>query len=482
MRFNLIGLTLLLLSQIGWAGVKIEHWQTEQGSRVYFVQTPSLPMVDVRVAFDAGSARDGAQFGLASLTSAMLDTGAGAWNADELANRFESVGAAFSTGVSEDMAWLALRSLTQKDLFEKAFETFQTVLTQPRFNEDDFQREKSRTLAALKHREESPGALANIAFQKALYRDHPYAHPEEGMVETVAGFEADDLKAFYQQFYVAANAIVVIVGDLNRQQAEQTAQKLLANLPVGEKPSEIPPVTLPTQAGTHTIDFPSTQTHVLAGMPGTHRKDPDYFTLYVGNHILGGASLVSRLFDEVREKRGLAYSAASQFMPLYREGPFVISLQTRNDQTRQAIDVMTATLNDFIQKGPTEAELIAAKKNITGGFALRTDNNSKLSEYVTMIGFYQQPLDYLDTFPAKVEAVTVEGIKEAFQRRIKPEWLQTITVGGAGSLPAAALTPSLAVGGKDSRPAAALTPSLVVGGKDSKLAAVLPPSTAEGEK
>ncbi|AEG02477.1 M16 family metallopeptidase [Methylomonas methanica] len=430
MRFNLIGLFLLLLSQASWANVTIQHWRTNQGTRVYFVQTPSLPMVDIRVAFDAGSARDDAQFGLAALTSAMLDTGAGAWNADEIANRFDSVGAVFTAGVSEDMAWLSLRTLIDKTLFDKAFGTFQAILNTPAFNEDDFQREKNRTLAGLKHREESPGALAGIAFNKALYHDHPYAHPEEGMVETVAGFEVDDLKAFYKKYYVSANAIVVIVGDLQKPRAEQIAEKLIAGLPVGEKPAEIPPVTIPTQATTQRIAFPSSQTHVLSGMPGTHRKDPDYFTLYVGNYILGGGSLVSRLFDEVREKRGLAYSASSQFMPLYREGPFVMSLQTRNDQTDQAIKVMDETLNDFIKNGPTEAELAAAKKNITGGFALRTDNNAKLTDYVTMIGFYQQPLDYLDQFPAKVEAVSVQDIKDAFQRRIKPEWLQTVTVGG----------------------------------------------------
>jgi len=430
MRFNLIGLALLLLTPLSWAGVDIQHWQTSQGSPVYFVQTPSLPMVDVRVVFDAGSARDGDQFGLATLTSALLDTGAGDWNADDIANRFDSVGAAFSNGVSEDMAWLSLRSLTDKHLFEKALTTFQTILTQPRFNEDDFQREKSRMLAGLKHREESPGAIASIAFNKALYHDHPYAHPEEGMVETVAGFEASDLKDFYKRFYVAANAMVVIVGDLNQAQAEQIAEKLTSGLAKGEKPAEIPPVTMPTQASSQKIDFPSAQTHVLSGLPGTHRKDPDYFALYVGNHILGGASLVSRLFDEVREKRGLAYSASSQFMPLYREGPFIMSLQTRNDQTDQAIEVMDETLKNFIDDGPTEAELLAAKKNITGGFALRTDNNSKLTDYVSMIGFYRQPLDYLDQFPTKVEAVSVADIKDAFQRRIKLDLLQTVAVGG----------------------------------------------------
>jgi zinc protease len=430
MRFNLIGLGLFLLAQLAWAGVDIQHWQTSQGARVYFVQTPSLPMADIRVAFDAGSARDEAQFGLAALTSALLDTGAGDWNADEIANRFDSVGAAFSAGVSEDLAWLSLRSLTEKALFDKALSTFQTVLTQPRFNEDDFQREKNRTLAGLKHREESPGALANITFSKALYHDHPYAHPEEGMVETVAGFEVDDLKQFYKKYYVSANAIVVIVGDLQKSQAAEIAEKLIAGLPVGEKPAEIPVVSMPTQATNQHIEFPSTQTHVLSGLPGTHRKDPDYFALYVGNHILGGGSLVSRLFDEVREKRGLAYSASSQFMPLFREGPFIMSLQTRNDQTEQATKVMHETLAEFIKNGPTEAELTAAKKNITGGFALRTDNNSKLTEYVTMIGFYQQPLDYLQQFPTKVEKITAADTRDAFQRRVRAEWLQTVSVGG----------------------------------------------------
>jgi len=430
MIFKLLGLLLLFAVQASWATVKIQHWQTAQGTRVYYVNTPSLPMVDIRVTFDAGSARDDTRFGLAALTSALLGNSSGEWSADEVANRFESIGATFSSGVSEDNAWLSMRSLTEKPLFDKALSAFKVVLTQPAFNDGDFQREKNLTLAGLKHREESPGAIAGIAFRKALYNNHPYAHPEEGELQTVSAFSVDDLKTFYRKFYVSANAIVVIVGDLSRHQAEQAAQTLLDGLPVGEKPAEIPPVVLPTQASTQHIEFPSTQTHVLAGMPGSYRKDPDYFSLYVGNHILGGGSLVSKLFDEVREKRGLAYSAASQFMPLYRPGPFTVGLQTRNDQTAKAVEVMNNTLRDFIENGPSEAELTAAKQNITGGFAMRVDTNSKLTDYITMIGFYQQPLDYLDVFQSKVEAVTAADIKDAFQRRIRPEWLQTVTVGG----------------------------------------------------
>ncbi|MGZ4995702.1 MAG: M16 family metallopeptidase, partial [Methylobacter sp.] len=228
MRIHLLSLMLLAwltaFCSPAQAAAKIEHWQTPQGSRVYYVHTEGLPMVDIQVAFDAGSARDESQFGLSALTSGLLDTGAGQWNADEIAQRFESVGAQFGSNVSNDMASVSLRTLTEKPLFDKALETMQVILTSPRFNEADFQREKNRTLSGLKQQEESPGELAGIAFYKALYGDHPYGHPTPGSIATVSGLGVADLRSFYQKYYVAANAMVVIVGDLTRQQAEQTAE------------------------------------------------------------------------------------------------------------------------------------------------------------------------------------------------------------------------------------------------------------------
>jgi len=435
MRIHLLSFMLLasFFCSLAQAAAKIEHWQTQQGSRVYYVHTEGLPMVDIQVAFDAGSARDGYQFGLSVLTSGMLDTGAGQWNADDIAQRFESVGAQFGSSISNDMASVSLRSLTDKPLFDKALETMQVILTSPSFNEADFQREKNRTLAGLKQQEESPAELASIAYYKALYGDHPYGHPSPGTIITVSGFNVEDLRGFYQKYYVAANAMVVIVGDLSRQQAEQTAEMLISGLPTGQKPEPLPEVVMPVNAGKQHIEFPSTQTHVLVGMPGTYRKDPDYFALYVGNHILGGGGLVSKLFEEVREKRGLAYSASSSFAPMFRKGPFTVSLQTRNDQTGQALDVLNKTLADFIAQGPTEAELIAVKKNITGGFAMRFDTNKELASYVSMIGFYDMPLDYLDTFQQNVEKVTAASIKDAFKRRVDPQLMQTITLGGSGN-------------------------------------------------
>ena len=433
MIMRLLALLLFVCSGNSFAAAKIDHWQTPQGSRVYYVHTESLPMVDIQVIFDAGSARDGQQFGIAALTARLLSTGAGKWNADAIAQRFENVGALFNADVNVDMAVLSLRSLTDKALLDPSLETMHSILTQPSFNEADFKRERARTLAALKQQQEKPAAVASIAYSNTLYGSHPYAHQSAGVLKTVEALKTADLRSFYKNYYVAANAVIVIVGDLSKEQAEQTALLLLKDLPIGKKPEALPDVTLPTQASQQHIEFPSTQTHVLVGQPVTYRKDPDYFNLYLGNHILGGSGLVSKLFDEVREKRGLAYHASSSFTALLKPGPFTASLQTRNDQTTQALEILNKTLTDFVNQGPSETELTAAKQNVIGGFPMRFDTNKKLATYVGMIGFYEMPLDYLDTFPQKMSELTVATISDAFKRRVNLNTLQTVTVGKAQS-------------------------------------------------
>ena len=422
-------LAVIFFSPTLLAAAPIQHWQTAQGSQVYYVHTEGLPMVDIQVVFDAGSVREANQWGVAALTADLLESGAGQWQANAIAERFERVGAIFSCGSSIDTASVSLRTLTDKPLFESAIDTLRVLISQPRFDDADFQREKNRSLAGLKQQQESPAEMASLAFYEALYGSHPYGHPSSGTLATVAALNVNDVRAFYKSHYVAANAMVVIVGDLTKQQAEQTAITLVKDLPIGKAQPPVPEVTLPAQARSQHIDFPSTQTHVLVGIPGTYRNDPDYFDLYVGNHILGGGGLVSKLFDEVREKRGLAYSASSTFIPMLKPGPFIASLQTRNDQTTQALQVLQDTLTHYINNGPTEAELQAAKKNIIGGFAMRFDTNKELANYVAMIGFYHLPLDYLDNFQQKISQVTVTSITRAFKQHVPVNQLQTITVG-----------------------------------------------------
>ena len=430
----LLAVTLLvgLGMQSAEAGLTIQHWTTANGARVYFVQAPELPIVDVRAVFDAGSAKDDGKGGVALLTNGLLGSGAGDLNADQIADRFEGVGAQFSSDSQRDMAIVSLRSLTtDNNLLDPALDTLALVLTQPSFPASDFERERRRMLIALRGEQESPEALAQKAFFRAVYGDHPYAAPPLGTEETVKALTRDEVMAFYKRYYVARNATIAIVGALDRKGAERLAERIVGKLPEGSAAAIVPPVKPLAEAKAEHIDFPSEQTHVLTGQPGVTREDPDYFPLYVGNHILGGSGLVSRISDEVREKRGLSYSAYSYFMPMRAQGPFIAGLQTRNSQAEQALTVLRNVLSDFIEKGPTNAELVAAKKNITGGFPLRLDSNGKIVENLAVIGFYKLPLDYLDTFNQKVDAVTTQQIRDAFKRRIGPERMVTVKVGGA---------------------------------------------------
>jgi len=416
------------------AGPAIQHWTTSNGARVYFVPAPELPIVDIRIVFDAGSAKDAGKGGVAQLTNSLLGTGAGALNADQIAERFEGVGAQFGSDAQRDMAVVSLRSLTtDRALLDPALDTLTLVLTQPTFPADDFERERKRVLIALRAQEESPAEIANKAFFKLVYGDHPYALPPLGSEDSVKALTRDDVKSFYDRYYVGRNATLAIVGALDRAGAEQLAERVIGKLPAGAAPTIVPPVTPVAEPKSERINYPSEQTHVLMGQPGVTREDPDYFALYVGNHVLGGSGLVSRISDEVREKRGLSYNSYSYFVPMRAQGPFIAGLQTRNDQAEQALTVLRDTVRDFMNKGPKDTELTAAKKNLKGGFALRLDSNGKIVENLAMIGFYRLPLDYLDTFIPKVEAVGAKEIRDAFQRRINPERMVTVMVGGAAA-------------------------------------------------
>lgn len=421
---------LLLVAGPLQAMAPIQHWLTTNGTRVYFVPAPELPIVDVNVTFAAGSARDAGHAGLAHLASTLLDMGAAGLSAGELASRVESLGAELSTGSARDMAWVSLRSLSDAAHLQSALDIFRDVLTRPDFNAADFERERKRTVVALRVSDQSPATVAEHKFFLTTYGEHPYAPRPGGTEESLAAIMLDQVKEFYRQYYVARNAVVGIVGALDRKAAERLAEQLVGQLPEGKRAAALPPAPQLEQAAEEQVFHPSTQTHVRMGMPGMRRGDPDYFPLYIGNHVLGGGGLVSRLHDEVREKRGLSYSVNSYFSPMEQDGPYLLSLQTRNDQVEEALAVMRDTLQQFVDKGPTEAELEASQKNITGGFPLRIDSNAKILSYLVMIGFYGLPLDYLETFNARVMAVSREQIVDAFQRRVTPETMVTIIVGG----------------------------------------------------
>ncbi|MBK9018717.1 MAG: insulinase family protein [Sulfuritalea sp.] len=423
---TLIVVLLSCLSSLALAGVKIENWVAPSGARVYFVETRVLPILDVQIDFAAGGAFvPAAKAGLAGLTRGLLEAGAGELDEERIAGRLVDIAARIGGGADSDRASLSLRTLSASKQREAALDLMRTVLSAPTFPQSVLEREKARSIASIREAETRPDAIAGKRFAAAIYPDHPYGISPT--VESVSAITREDLVAFHRQHYGAKGAIVSIIGDVSRAEAEAIAQRLTEALPPGGGALVPPPVTKPQRA-TIKVDHPAAQSHVHVGLPAISRGDPDYFPLLVGNYTLGGGGFVSRLMKEVREKRGYAYSVYSYFAPRKLEGPFEIGLQTRRDQVQDALKVVDEVLTEFMARGPTVKELAAAKKNMVDGLALRMDSNAKLLGYLSAIGFYGLPLTYLDEFPAKVNAVTVEQVKAAFARHVKAENLVTVVV------------------------------------------------------
>lgn len=410
------------------AAVNIEHWQTSSGSRVYFVENHDLPIVDINVGFSAGGARNTSETaGLAGVTLHMMSLGAAGMNEEEITNAFADIGAGKGGSLDADQASLSLRTLTSEKT--KALSVLNKILHQPDFPQAVLDREKARIIAGLQEDETQPESIVNKAFMQALYGKHPYGLSDSGEVKTIQAIKREDLQAFYQQYYSAKSTVIALIGDVSKVEAQDIAEKISAGLPQTPAVGALIKVSLPTAANQQKIAHPASQAHILLGYPGIKRADADYFPLYVGNYILGGGGFVSRLTEEVREKRGLVYSVYSYFMPMSEQGPFQLGLQTKKEQAGEALDVVNETLVNYMKNGVTEAELTAAKSNITGGFPMRIDSNKKILGYLSMIGFYQLPLTYLDDFNQQVNKVTAVQIKDAFNRRLKLNDFVSVIVG-----------------------------------------------------
>ena len=426
MRTLIVVLLSFLSSTLAVAGVKIEHWIAPSGAKVYFIETRVLPILDVQIDFAAGAAFvPAAKSGLASMTQGLLEAGAGDMDEEKIAGRLVDIGARLGGSADSDRASVSVRTLSTKPERDAVLELLRAVLSAPTFPQSVLERERGRTIASIREAETRPDAIAAKRFAAAIYPDHPYGvSPSVGSVGAIT---RDDLVAFHRAHYGAKGAIVSIIGDVSRAEAEAIAQRLTEALPAGGGDLVPPAVKMPLR-GTVKIAHPAAQSHVHIGLPAIRRSDADYFPLLVGNYSLGGGGFVSRLMKEVREKRGYAYSVYSYFSPRKLEGPFEIGLQTKREQVGEALKVVDQVLTEYMAKGPTPQELAAAKKNLADGLALRMDSNAKLLGYLSAIGFYGLPLTYLDDFPARVKAVTAEQVKAAFARHVKAENLMTVIV------------------------------------------------------
>jgi zinc protease len=439
MRKYLFLFTFLFWGGFAHAILPIQHWQTKSGARVLFVENHALPMLDLSIEFPAGSGYDSAaKAGVASMTNRIMRLGSEGMDEDEIARRSGDIGAVLSGRFDADRAGLALRTLSAPAEREAALELFARVLQKPVFPAKPLERERVRLVSAIKESDIVPGAIAGREFYKRLYPQHPYGLRSSGEIDSVGKITRDDLVAFYRGHYQARNAVIALLGDVSRTEAEAIVERITAALPEGGANPVMAAANVLSASATRLIPHHAAQSHILVGNVGISRGDADYFPLFVGNYILGGGGFVSRILTQIRQKRGLAYSAYSYFSPRQERGPFVIGMQTRKDQAKPAVDVLMKTLRDYIAEGPTEKELDAAKKNIIGGFPLRIDSNRKLHTYLAAIGFYRLPLTYLNEFNANVERVTTADIKRAFANHVDPDKLVTVVVGAEEAAEASA--------------------------------------------
>ena len=420
----------LVVSLPAMAGVNIQHWTTPGGTQVYFVENHDIPMLDVAVDFPAGSRFDTPEKnGQARLTHTMLDQGSGGLSDIAIASKLADVGAQLGGVFDRDRAGVSLRTLSSARERDVATGLLMAILHKPEFPQAVMQRERVRLLSALREEESKPGEVGEKAFYQALYGKQGYGLPDSGALASINSLKRADLLAWYKSRYRAGSAVVSIIGDMSRAEAEQLAGKISSGLPPGKVEGDTKPASVLPPVEKR-IAHLSTQSHVFMGLIGMARSDADFFPLFVGNHVLGGSGFDSRMVNEIRQKRGYAYSAYSYFLPMSQPGPLLIGLQTKNTQVDDALKVARETVAKFVADGPTEAELAQAKNNLVGGFPLRIDSNKKILDYLRTIGFYQLPPTYLDDWVRNVQAVTLELIREAYKRRINPEKLSVIVVGG----------------------------------------------------
>jgi zinc protease len=427
------------LLQSAQAILPIEKLDSVKGAKAYLVQTQALPMLDIEISVDAGDRCDPTgKSGLASMTAELMNYGArsskGALSEAQIADEIADLGANFGISVGGERAVIRIRSLSRKDLRDRAVQLASAMLSAPTYDAKILEREKQRAITGLLEAETKPESVLERRFRKSVYGNYPLS--ESPSVKSVGSVSISDLGRFHQQFYRGDRIIVSIVGDVSPAEANEIVEVLLKNVP--QSGAAIPALPQferspiePLASRQIYIPFDSQQAHIAMGMTAITRSNPDYFPLIVGNYILGGGGFVSRLMSEVREKRGLAYSVFSYFAPGKDTGIFQAGLQTKGDQATLALEVMNSTIANFIANGATPSELQAAKANLVNGFPLRIDNNRKLLDNVSSIAWNDLPLDTLETWTTKVDAVTLEQVSAAFQKYLAMDRMKIVVLGAS---------------------------------------------------
>lgn len=421
----------MMLPNITQANIEISEYETSNGIKVLYSKSENIPMIDIKITFDAGSNRDGNLKGLSMLTHNLLDEGTTKLSAEEIASSFESTGAVFNTSVNKDKSSISLRSLADKKYLGPSLKTFLNILSDSTFPLKELSLQKDRTVSNIIEDESDPSDISMNLFFKEIYKNYAYGYPSIGEKSIIKNISRKDIVNFYKNNLNQKTAKIAIVSSLPKKDVEALSEKISKSLERKNILVDKNTIQLKKDNKEKYIykKFNSKQAHIYIGGLAIKRGAKNHLPLYVGNYIFGGSGFSARLMQELRVKRGYTYGVYSYIYPMKNIGPFVIGIETKSEQAQISVELIHNMLQEFIENGPTNEEIKHAKEAIINGFPLRVDSNSDILNYLSMINYYDLPMDYLAKFTENISKITKKDIISAFKEEIDYKNLTTLVVG-----------------------------------------------------
>jgi zinc protease len=430
MRTLAAALTVCLLCLAGAAQARapIQVVTSPGGIAAWLVNEPAVPVISVRFAFKGGGALDPeGKEGLASLLTTLLDEGAGAMDALAFQTRLEELAVRLGFDADRDDFRGELTTLTRNR--DAAFELLRLALNEPLFDAEPVERMRRRQIVGLTRNLEDPDSVAARAWFKAAFGEHPYWHPTDGTVEGLTAIGRDDLTGFVARRFARDNLKIAVVGDIDAATLGPLLDATFGALPAKAAPASLPPAEPALSGKLEVLRRDVPQSAIFFGLPGLKRDDPDWYTAHLLVHVLGGGTQSSRLYEEVRERRGLAYSAYAYLAPMDQAGLLLGGAGTRNDKTAETLGVLRAELARMGEAGITQQELDDARTYINGSFPLQLTSSGRIASLLLAVQMHALGLDYIERRPEIYNAITLDDVRRVAKRLLRPELLTVIVVG-----------------------------------------------------
>ncbi|WP_271952138.1 M16 family metallopeptidase [Ruegeria faecimaris] len=427
MKRIFVTLIALVIAVPAWAEIEIEEVTSPGGITAWLVEDHSIPFTALELRFRGGTSLDDpTKRGAVYLMSGLIEEGAGEMDARTYARELESLAASFGYSASDDSVSISAQFLTENR--DEVIDLLRTTIHEPRFDQDAVDRVRAQVLSGLRSDQTSPSDIAGRSFAEMAYGDHPYGSEGKGTIESVSALTRDDVVTAYENVFTKDRLYVGAVGDITPEELGAVLDELLLDLPDTGKP--IPKrADVTITGGVSVIEFDTPQSVALFGHAGIDRDDPDFFSAYLLNHILGGGGFESRLMQEVREKRGLTYGVATYLVPKDLASVYLGSVSSANDRIAEAVDVIRNEWARAASEGVTQKELDDAKTYLTGAYPLRFDGNSQIAGIMVGMQMEDLPIDYIATRNDKVNAVTLEDVNRVASELLDPDGLHFTIVG-----------------------------------------------------